>query len=139
MVIAILFLIIALVFFSDKVLTAIDRLKESDEERDLRLAKEQADKDKGVIAATIDDALGSSGRVTAGSEADTVGKRLTTNLISNLTLTPLPDDPIFGESGFFANLFGAQQNIDPITIAELDKLASDELGTNTTFERRTRR
>jgi len=137
MVIAILILIAVIAIFSTQILAFASKLRQTPEEAAAEEQTAQENADKGVVGQAVDLFLGGD-EVKASTEVKSLGDQATNNLLSNLTATPLPDDPIFGEKGIFAFLFQAQQNVDPITIDELDKLASDELKTDTTFETQTR-
>lgn len=59
--------------------------------------------EESELVKTVDSVLGPQ-QVQDSTTLTTTGQTLVNNLKSNLTLTPLPNDPVFGPDGFFANL-----------------------------------
>lgn len=68
--------------------------------------------------------------ITGGAEGTAqiaeTGGILARNLQSNLTLTPLPTDPIFGESGFFAGITNFFNNLQLPSLPSLPSLPEPE-------------
>lgn len=60
--------------------------------------------DEGQLVNTIDEFFGPQ-QVRDSSTLETSGQIAVNNLKSNITLTPLPNDPLFGDSGLFTNIF----------------------------------
>lgn len=61
------------------------------------------EKDEGQLVKAVDEFFGPQ-LIQDSSTLETPGEILVNNLKSNITLTPLPNDPLFGGSGLFANL-----------------------------------
>ena len=74
--------------------------------------------DESIIVETVNDVLG-EGPVQPSSNLETPGEVIVNNLKSNLTLTPKPDDPIFGKDNIFSSIsnviFGKnkEEQLDP--------------------------
>jgi len=63
-------------------------------------------KDEGQLVNKIDEIFGPT-LVQDSSKLETPGQIAVNNLKSNFTLTPLPNDPIFGPAGFIASISNA--------------------------------
>ena len=61
------------------------------------------EKDEGQLVKAVDEFFGPQ-QVQDSSTLETPGQILVNNLKSNVTLTPLPNDPLFGDNGIFTNL-----------------------------------
>jgi len=65
--------------------------------------------DESQLSNVIDGFIGPS-QVQDSTTLTTTGQVLVNNLKSNVTLTPLPNDPLFGNNGIFTSIFDLISN-----------------------------